>query len=182
MIAREHQNASRRQPSTCKCACHLERFHRRQPVQIPCQVWPRVVESERSRRLTADCRIPLNDDAQEKAARLQNRQALHDLQLNQIRAAASPMRKLNGFTRAASSSPQSQSGPGRRNARPEDGDDGLAVMGSSVISPVKRVPILANFEEWMKLATDNVRRHSKSLAGWTDDGRKSTRRTRGILP
>ncbi len=101
--------------------------------------------------------MPLNDDAQEKAARLQSRHALHDLQLNQIRAAASPMRKLNSFARAGSTSPQSQDSSARRNARTEDGDEGLAVMGSSVISPVKRVPILANFEEWMKLATDNVR-------------------------
>ncbi len=35
-------------------------------------------------------------------------------------------------------------------------DDGLEVMGSNIVSPVKRVPILANFEEWMKMATDNV--------------------------
>ena len=103
------------------------------------------------------CRMPLNDDAQEKAARLHNRQALHDLQLNQLKAAASPMRKLSSFNRAASSSPQSQSGPARRAARQQDADGGLEVLGSSIVSPVKRVPILANFEEWMKLATDNVR-------------------------
>ena len=28
-------------------------------------------------------------------------------------------------------------------------------MGSTAITPMKRVPILANFEEWMKMATDN---------------------------
>ena len=31
----------------------------------------------------------------------------------------------------------------------------LNVMGSTAITPMKRVPILANFEEWMKMATDN---------------------------
>lgn len=66
------------------------------------------------------------------------------------------MRKLNSFARAASSSPQSQNGSTRMTGRHEEGDDGLAVVGSSIISPVKRVPILANFEEWMKMATDNV--------------------------
>lgn len=28
-------------------------------------------------------------------------------------------------------------------------------MGGSSVTPMKRVPILANFEEWMKMATDN---------------------------
>lgn len=28
-------------------------------------------------------------------------------------------------------------------------------MGGAVVTPMKRVPILANFEEWMKMATDN---------------------------
>src|SRR5271163_1420534 len=45
-------------------------------------------------------RIPLNDDAQEKAKRLEKRHALHDIQINQIKAAASPMRKLTSFERA----------------------------------------------------------------------------------
>ena len=31
----------------------------------------------------------------------------------------------------------------------------LNIMGSTAITPMKRVPILANFEEWMKMATDN---------------------------
>lgn len=34
---------------------------------------------------------------------------------------------------------------------------GLSVVGGSAVTPMKRVPILANFEEWMKMATDNVR-------------------------
>ena len=99
-------------------------------------------------------RIPLNDDRQERAVRLQSRQALHDLQMNQLKAAASPMRKLNGYERAASTSPKTpRAQPGRRKDYTEDG--GLAVVGGSAMTPMKRVPLLANFEEWMKMATDN---------------------------
>ncbi|KAI9772235.1 MAG: hypothetical protein M1840_000984 [Geoglossum simile] len=98
-------------------------------------------------------KIPLNDDAREKAARLQSRQALHDLQMNQLKAAASPRRRLNPHERAASSSPKTPrsiaAGRGKEN------DHGLAVVGGSALTPMKRVPILANFEEWMKMATDN---------------------------
>jgi condensin complex subunit 2 len=103
------------------------------------------------------CRIPLNDDAREKAVRLQSRQALHDLQMNQLKAAASPRRRLNPQERAASASPKTPrsiaAGRGKEN------DHGLAVVGGSALTPMKRVPILANFEEWMKMATDNVRNH-----------------------
>lgn len=35
-----------------------------------------------------------------------------------------------------------------------DDDEGF-VVGGSVVTPMKRVPLLANFEEWMKMATDN---------------------------
>ena len=35
------------------------------------------------------------------------------------------------------------------------GDDAIMVGGVNNSTPVKRVPILANFEEWMKMATDN---------------------------
>ena len=34
-------------------------------------------------------------------------------------------------------------------------DGGLSVVAASAMTPMKRVPILANFEEWMKMATDN---------------------------
>jgi len=75
--------------------------------------------------------------------------------MNQIKAAASPMRKLNNFQRAASTSPKTPlaSVGGRGKDSSEDG--GLAVVGGSAVTPMKRVPILANFEEWMKMATDN---------------------------
>lgn len=86
--------------------------------------------------------------------RLQSRQALHDLQMNQIKAAASPVRKFNNYQRAASDSPKT---PRQNAARGKENLDagGLDVVGSTAMTPMKRVPILANFEEWMKMATDN---------------------------
>lgn len=103
-------------------------------------------------------RIPLNDDAQEKAKRLQSRHALHDIQMNQIKAAASPMRKLNNYERANSSSPSSNPRTPRRTAnrgKENDVDEDLINVGGTAVTPMKRVPLLANFEEWMKMATDN---------------------------
>lgn len=99
-------------------------------------------------------RIPLNDDRKEKAVRLQSRQALHNLQINQLKAAASPMRKLNNYQRAASDSPKT---PRAQAARDKENMEsgGLAVVANSAMTPMKRIPILANFEEWMKMATDN---------------------------
>ena len=86
--------------------------------------------------------------------RLQSRQALHDLQMNSLKAAASPVRKLNNYNRAASDSPKtprSHAARGKENV--EDGS--LSVVAASAMTPMKRVPILANFEEWMKMVTDN---------------------------
>jgi condensin complex subunit 2 len=74
--------------------------------------------------------------------------------MNSLKAAASPVRRLNNYSRAASDSPKtprSNALRGKENA--EDG--GLAIVAASAMTPMKRVPILANFEEWMKMATDN---------------------------
>jgi condensin complex subunit 2 len=103
----------------------------------------------------------INDDAQEKAVRLQSRQALQDVQMNQLKAAAaSPMRRLHNHARAASSSPKTTPN-GHQMARGKENEEpGLTLFGGSANSPVKRVPILANFEEWMKMATDNVKTQS----------------------
>lgn len=93
---------------------------------------------------------------QEKAKRLQSRHARHDMQMNQIKAAASPMRKLSTFERAGSSSPSSNPKTPRRTVG--DTDDlagGVMMVGGTAMTPMKRVPLLANFEEWMKMATDN---------------------------
>lgn len=90
----------------------------------------------------APIKVPLNDDKQEKAKRLQSRQALHETQMNQIRAAATPVRRRQTLTS------QSQYTPG-------DNDENTFHVGGDAVTPMKRVPILANFEEWMKMATDN---------------------------
>ena len=108
----------------------------------------------------------MNDDRGEKAARLQSRQALQEIHMNEIRAAASPVRKINQrrdtYNRAMSESPRTprtqttdvrkrvqQQHNNQHSPRPMDGVTGGAA------TPPKRVPILANFEEWMKMATDN---------------------------
>src|SRR5271170_1283091 len=66
------------------------------------------------------------------------------------------MRKLTSFERASSSSPSSSAKtPGRTGEKENDLDGAINVVNSSAVTPMKRVPILANFEEWMKMATDN---------------------------
>jgi len=95
--------------------------------------------------------IPLNDDAAEKARRLQNRHALQDLQMNKIVAAATPRKQVD-ITQAT---------PGTRGGRQTSGN------GGDEGTPVKKVPILANFEEWMKMATDNVWSSSRYLDTYT---------------
>jgi len=72
--------------------------------------------------------------------------------MNQIIAAASPVRKRRSMGLAMSGSPSTP----RHDDQENDGL-GLTVVGGSAVTPMKRVPILANFEEWMKMATDNVR-------------------------
>jgi condensin complex subunit 2 len=111
-------------------------------------------------------RLSLNDDRTEKAARLHSRQALHDIQMNQIKAAASPMRKTIEYesNKAGSSSPRTPRSAaamardrdrGKENSDPQGSPGMLNVVSHSAVTPMKRVPILANFEEWMKMATDN---------------------------
>lgn len=92
----------------------------------------------------------MNDDTGEKAARLEARQARHDRQMDQIKAAVKtpmPPRRYT-YDRASSMSPGTPRGSGHR-GRESDAD------GRRAVTPMKRVPILANFEEWMKMATDN---------------------------
>lgn len=93
-------------------------------------------------------KIPLNDDMEEKAARMEARQALHDRQMNQIKAAVKTPLPPRRYDPVASNSPSTPRGSGRRG---RDSD----VDGRRAVTPMKRVPILANFEEWMKMATDN---------------------------
>ncbi|KAL4880015.1 condensin complex subunit 2/barren [Aspergillus karnatakaensis] len=116
---------------------------------------PRVSKSRRSNgaatpQKNSPLKIPLNDDIGEKAARMEARQARHDRQMDQIKAAVKtpmPPRRYTTYDRS-SMSPSTPQGSGHRN---RDSD----VHGRRGVTPMKRVPILANFEEWMKMATDN---------------------------
>lgn len=101
-------------------------------------------------RITCD-RIPLNDDAQEKGQRMNNRKALQEKQINEIKRAATPRRSL---ARLEDLENASQNGTPRGGRGILDDEDPIMVGGVSV-TPMKRVPLLANFEEWMKMATDN---------------------------
>ena len=67
--------------------------------------------------------------------------------MNQIKAAASPMRK-------PTNSPSLKT-PRRTPGKEDDLEGGLTIVGGTAVTPVKRIPILANFEEWIKMATDN---------------------------
>ncbi|SPO00807.1 related to condensin complex component cnd2 [Cephalotrichum gorgonifer] len=100
-------------------------------------------------------KIPLNDDAGEKARRLHSRQALQEAQINQLKLAATPRKgSARMATDSPSSNPQTPRRRGTGRGLNDDDDDDVMVSGSAV-TPMKRVPLLANFEEWMKMATDN---------------------------
>ncbi|ESZ98914.1 putative Condensin complex subunit 2 [Sclerotinia borealis F-4128] len=103
---------------------------------------------------TSPVKLALNDDAQEKARRSKSRNVLHETQMNEIKKAATP-RKLGNFNRAGSSSPSSSNRTPRRAGKESELDGGVMMVGGNAVTPMKRVPILANFEEWMKMATDN---------------------------
>ncbi|KAL8781139.1 MAG: hypothetical protein Q9213_006139 [Squamulea squamosa] len=105
-------------------------------------------------RKQSPLKIPLNDDRKEKAVRLQSRQALHDLQMNTLKAAATPLRRSNKDQRVASDSPKTPCTQASRDKENLE-DGGLTILAHHAMTPMKRVPLLANFEEWMKMATDN---------------------------
>ncbi|KAA8642151.1 condensin subunit BRN1 [Aspergillus tanneri] len=100
---------------------------------------PRVAKHRRSGGAStphknSPLKIPLNDDLD-----------------GQIKAAVKtpmPPRRYTGYDRPSSLSPATPRGSGHR-GRESDPD------GRRAVTPMKRVPILANFEEWMKMATDN---------------------------
>ncbi|UNI14545.1 hypothetical protein JDV02_001163 [Purpureocillium takamizusanense] len=99
-------------------------------------------------------KIPLNDDATEKGQRMNSRKALHEKQINEIKKAATPRKASIRLEDTENASPGSAMGTPRGSRGGVDGDENIMVGGVSV-TPMKRVPILANFEEWMKMATDN---------------------------
>jgi condensin complex subunit 2 len=96
-------------------------------------------------------RIPLNDDVSEKGQRMSSRRALHERQFNEIKKAATPRKGSARLDDMENGDPQTPR-PGR--ASNIEDDEGF-VVGGSAVTPMKRVPLLANFEEWMKMATDN---------------------------
>lgn len=120
---------------------------------------PRAGSSRASGSITASpfkaspVKVPLNDDAQEKGKRLSTRRALHEKQLNEIKAAATPRKVSVRLNDLDNGSP----GSDPRTPRASRGldDDEEFVVGGNAVTPMKRVPLLANFEEWMKMATDN---------------------------
>ncbi|KAL6868466.1 barren [Trichoderma novae-zelandiae] len=99
-------------------------------------------------------RIPLNDDAQEKGQRMNNRKALQEKQINEIKKAATPRKSASRLEDLDNASQSPYSGTPRGGRVLVDDEDPIMVGGVSV-TPMKRVPLLANFEEWMKMATDN---------------------------
>lgn len=136
--------------------------------QITSKVRTRTVSGSRSRckqpRTEDDVsltvfvyRIPLNDDAEESRQRMNSRKALQEKHYNSIKAAASTPRKSS--VRLEDVENASPGGDPRtpRGSRPpgDDDDDDTVTVGGISVTPMKRVPILANFEEWMKMATDN---------------------------
>ncbi|TWU76880.1 hypothetical protein ED733_006474 [Metarhizium rileyi] len=98
-------------------------------------------------------RIPLNDDAQERGQRMHSRKALHEKQINEIKAAATPRKGTLRLDDLENASPGSAFGTPRGGRIGEITEE--AMVGGVSVTPIKRVPILANFEEWMKMATDN---------------------------
>ncbi|CAM1506557.1 Fc.00g061980.m01.CDS01 [Cosmosporella sp. VM-42] len=99
-------------------------------------------------------KVPLNDDAKEKGQRMSSRRALHEKQFNEIKAAATPRKVSIRMDDLENASPMSDPRTPRAPRGSGDDDEGF-VVGGSAVTPMKRVPILANFEEWMKMATDN---------------------------
>lgn len=94
----------------------------------------------------------MNDDAQEKGQRMHSRRALHEKQINEIKAALTPRKGSVRLEDAENASPGSDSRTPGGGRGTEDDDVTVNGVGGT---PIKRVPILANFEEWMKMATDN---------------------------
>ncbi|KAK0389579.1 hypothetical protein NLU13_3154 [Sarocladium strictum] len=100
--------------------------------------------------------IPLNDDAQEKGQRMNSRKARHEQQINEIKAAAGTLTPRKGAHRLDDGdNVATGSGPGTPRVGVDDGEIEAFTVGGVSVTPMKRVPILANFEEWMKMATDN---------------------------
>ncbi|KAJ5902368.1 Condensin complex subunit 2 [Penicillium taxi] len=95
-------------------------------------------------------KIPLNDDMGEKAARMEARQALHDRRMSQIKAAVKTPMPPRRYRERDNDDDDDDATP-----RPSTHRGRMSDVNGRAVTPMKRVPILANFEEWMKMATDN---------------------------
>lgn len=88
-------------------------------------------------------RIPLNDDDEEKAKR---RHARAEQQRNSLRASATPVGKK--VRRSLASQAVDPHTPTQDHDMPD--------VAGSAVTPMKRVmPLASNFEDWIKMATDN---------------------------
>jgi condensin complex subunit 2 len=87
-------------------------------------------------------RVPLNDDRQEKAKR---RHAQQEAQRDSLRASTvTPARRRISLA------------TGQIDPHTPSQDEDMPDVTGTAVTPGKRVmPLLANFEEWMKMATDN---------------------------
>ncbi|KAI1767555.1 barren [Hypoxylon sp. FL1150] len=115
----------------------------------------RTTSGSTSSPFKSPLKIPLNDDVSEKKGRLHSRRVLHEKQINELQAAAATPAKKR-LADGEYASPRSDPRTPRRGG--DDDDDDIYVVGTGTktgVTPMKRVPILANFEEWMKMATDN---------------------------
>ncbi|KAK5110792.1 hypothetical protein LTR62_005503 [Meristemomyces frigidus] len=95
--------------------------------------------------------VPLNDDDEEKAQRFKERRQLQSTQKDRLKAAAA--------SPAIRRQRKSLAGGGEGGDGPLTPSQGAAMdeygVAGNAVTPMKRVPLLANFEEWMKMATDN---------------------------
>jgi condensin complex subunit 2 len=85
---------------------------------------------------------------------MSSRRALQERQFNEIKKAATPRKvslRRDDMENSPGADPRTPHGSRSINI---DDDEGF-VVGGTAVTPMKRVPILANFEEWMKMATDN---------------------------
>ena len=92
-------------------------------------------------------KIPLNDDDAEKVKRVKKRSMLQEVQIARRQSAAfaaTPRKGLDGGdTSTAEGTPKTPRNPALRES-------------INPITPLRRPVLLVNFEEWMKMANDNV--------------------------
>ncbi|KAF8475726.1 condensin complex subunit 2/barren [Kalaharituber pfeilii] len=93
----------------------------------------------------AGIKIPLNDDDAEKAKRLKKRSMLQEVQIRRqsFANAGTPRKGLDDGEGSVEGTPKTP-----RNVS-------LLKETANPITPLRRAPLVVNFEEWMKMANDN---------------------------